>query len=144
MSTDEMVNVLYGYSRAACKNTSLDYRDVAHGVISRILPNMRLGKIRHIRTYMYITVTCVIATMMRAESKYAKQFDYRVEGVYCNYDNRMGVEEICEAASDRECFMIRQTINGYTRQEIADMLGMTRNGVNIIWYRLAHRLRGAL
>lgn len=141
MSMDKLIEIVYGYARAACRYTPLDYRDVAHTVIVNQLTRYRNGRIRHVRTYMYIAIRCAIATAMKRKGILNLELSM-VDYPACDArDIECDIEAICSMMTPRECFMLGKIRRGYTRREIAVELGISVAGVNVMWHRMIRRLR---
>jgi DNA-directed RNA polymerase specialized sigma24 family protein len=143
MSVDELVVIIYRYSKSICWKTSLDYRDVAHIAIVQHLNRFRENKIRHVKTYMYLAISCITTNMLRQIAR-QRHVDYDIGncGVNCDFESRTEIENICKVLNAKECFIVRHVLFGYSRIEIANMLGTTRANVNLIWFRMIQRLRG--
>lgn len=141
MTTEGLVSMVYGYSRSACRNTPLDYRDVAHNVIVAHLTRFRNGRIRHVSTYMYICVKCAIANAMRNKYVLGVAFDAAEFIAYEDKNDDVDLDAICRRMTKRECFVLAKLRRGHTRDEIAEMLGLTRAAINTLWHRMVHRIR---
>ena len=145
MLNDATIDVIYGYSRYACRNTPFDYRDVAHNAILRFLTRYESGKIKHIKTYVYLVIKSTIVSMLR--NKHVLLFQPEmlecVEAQDANnvINSKMDMDKIRSKLKKKESAIVNKTIQGYTRKEIGKQMGMTISGVNVTWYRMVRRLR---
>lgn len=146
MIADTTIKIIYNYSRSICKNTPLDYRDVAHNVIVKLFDKYNFNKIKHIKTYTYLAIMGTLINMMK--NKHMLMFNSNdIEQKYINYtnhkeiENKIDLEMICSKLSEKEFLVFDKISQGYTRKEIGKEIGLTRNGINAIWFKMIKKLK---
>lgn len=141
MSINEIIKMVYRYSRSACTNTFLDYRDIAHIVICNTWGGLSRNEIRHAKTYMYLAVFRTMRIMLKSERRYIAGHDFWNHPAQSCKDHKDDIDMLYREANKKERLIIKKTLEGYNRFEIADTLNMTRVGVTVSWFRLVHRIR---
>lgn len=141
MSINEIIKMVYRYSRSACMNTFLDYRDIAHIVICNTWGKLSRNEIRHAKTYMYLAVFRTMLSMLKSEQRYISGYDFLNHPARSHKDRRDDINILYREANKKERLIIQKTLEGYNRFEIADTLNITKIGVTVSWFRLVHRIR---
>jgi len=136
MSKDTFLNVIYDYSRSACKKNHLDYRDVAHMVFIKIWSTYLEGKIKYIKSYIYTSIKNTIYMTMKKENKLMPLFEDYLGTEHPKHDFWINYNDLCRDLTFKERYIINKMIDGYTTNEIGNKLGLARSSVSVILHRI--------
>lgn len=143
MSTHELASTVYRYSLYYCKSTYLDYRDIAHSVIVKVLPKIRAGKVKYIKVYLQYAIRSEICGLIGKNQHEFVELTIDIP-LKIDFDRSILIDEIYAAAQKKDRLIVHRLLEDRSREEIAEELGSNVFAVNQIWKRAKNRIRGKL
>lgn len=141
MTLENATATAYRYAKSACCRMHwIDYRDIAHTVIVRLLERGH-SQIGHV-AYIYLMVRSALAAAIRSERPNSAIHGLDPDRFPCHpFRHWHDLASIVEVANEKELQLIRLVEQGHTIQEAAKLAGYSGSTGSVIFFRLRQKIQ---